>query len=246
MILSANQPLCPQHIAIIMDGNGRWAEKRQLPRAVGHKAGVKTLRKIVEHCVTRNIEILTVYAFSSENWCRPEQEVSLLMDLFMSSLKEEVKDLHDNNVMLRFIGERKAFSEKLQRTISDAETLTLNNNGLRLIISANYGGRWDIVTSCKIIIEKINAGEITIDEFNESLMNKTLSLGDLAEPDLFIRTGGEKRISNFLMWQLAYTEMYFTDILWPDFGSNQLDKAMAWFSDRQRRFGRTAEQIESA
>jgi len=204
------------------------------------------LRKIVEHCVTRNIEILTVYAFSSENWCRPEQEVSLLMDLFMSSLKEEVKDLHENSVMVRFIGDRNAFSENLQKTITEAESLTLNNNGLRLIIAANYGGRWDIISSCKKIIEKVNAGEITIDEFNESLMNKTLSLGDLAEPDLFIRTGGEKRISNFLMWQLAYTEMYFTDILWPDFGSDQLDKAMAWFGDRQRRFGRTAEQIESA
>ncbi len=246
MILSSKQQRYPQHITIIMDGNGRWAKKRQLPRAAGHKAGVKTLRKIVEHCVTRDIEILTVYAFSSENWRRPEQEISLIMDLFMSSLKEEAKDLHDNNVLLRFIGNRKAFSKNLQTTIAEAETLTSTNNGLRLIIAANYGGRWDIVSACKKIIEKANSGEIAVDELSESLMDKTLCLGDLTEPDLFIRTGGEKRISNFLLWQLAYTEMYFTDILWPDFGPDQLDKAMAWFSDRKRRFGRTAEQIESA
>lgn len=233
----------PGHVAIIMDGNGRWASGRNLPRAAGHNAGVKTLRKIVEHCVARKIDILTVYAFSSENWRRPKKEVSLLMELFMSSLKSEAQDLHKNNIVLRFIGECTAFPEKLQATIADAEALTADNTGLSLVIAANYGGRWDIVTACKKLVEKAKSAEIDICNIDETLLNQTMCLGDVIAPDLFIRTGGEKRISNFLIWQLAYTELYFTDTLWPDFGAEQLDEAFAWFSERQRRFGRTAEQV---
>ena len=233
----------PDHVAIIMEGNGRWANGHNLPRAAGHNAGVKALRKIAEHCVDRKIDILTVYAFSSENWRRPKKEVSLLMELFMSSLKSEAQDLHKNNIVLRFIGERTVFPEKLQATIADAEALTADNTGLSLVIAANYGGRWDIVTACKKLAEKTKSAEIDVSNIDEALLNRTMCLGDLIAPDLFIRTGGEKRISNFLLWQLAYTELYFTDILWPDFGAEQLDEAVAWFSERQRRFGRTAEQV---
>ncbi|MCH7695923.1 MAG: di-trans,poly-cis-decaprenylcistransferase [Proteobacteria bacterium] len=239
----SNHLQVPGHVAIIMDGNGRWANGHNLPRAAGHNAGVKALRKIAEHCVDRKIDILTVYAFSSENWRRPEKEVSLLMELFMSSLKSEAQDLHKNNIVLRFIGERTVFPEKLQATIADAEALTADNTGLSLVIAANYGGRWDIVTACKKLAEKTKSAEIDVSNIDEALLNRTMCLGDLIAPDLFIRTGGEKRISNFLLWQLAYTELYFTDILWPDFGAEQLDEAVAWFSERQRRFGRTAEQV---
>ena len=239
----SNHLQVPSHVAIIMDGNGRWAKGHNLPRAAGHNAGVKALRKITEHCVDRKIDILTVYAFSSENWRRPEKEVSLLMELFMSSLKSEAQDLHKNNIVLRFIGERTAFPEKLQATIADAEALTADNTGLSLVIAANYGGRWDIVTACKKLAEKTKSAEIDVSNIDEALLNRTMCLGDLIAPDLFIRTGGEKRISNFLLWQLAYTELYFTDILWPDFGAEQLDEAVAWFSERQRRFGRTTEQV---
>lgn len=239
----SNHLQVPGHVAIIMDGNGRWANGHNLPRAAGHNAGVKALRKIAEHCVDRKIDILTVYAFSSENWRRPEKEVSLLMELFMSSLKSEAQDLHKNNIVLRFIGERTVFPEKLQATIADAEALTADNTGLSLVIAANYGGRWDIVTACKKLAEKTKSAEIDVSNIDEALLNRTMCLGDLIAPDLFIRTGGEKRISNFLLWQLAYTELYFTDILWPDFGAEQLDEAVAWFSERQRRFGRTTEQV---
>lgn len=239
----SNQLQVPGHVAIIMDGNGRWANGHNLPRAAGHNAGVKALRKIAEHCVDRKIDILTVYAFSSENWRRPEKEVSLLMELFMSSLKSEAQDLHKNNIVLRFIGERTVFPEKLQATIADAEALTADNTGLSLVIAANYGGRWDIVTACKKLAEKTKSAEIDVSNIDEALLNRTMCLGDLIAPDLFIRTGGEKRISNFLLWQMAYTELYFTNILWPDFGAEQLDEAVAWFSERQRRFGRTAEQV---
>ncbi len=239
----SNHLQVPGHVAIIMDGNGRWANGHNLPRAAGHNAGVKALRKIAEHCVDRKIDILTVYAFSSENWRRPEKEVSLLMELFMSSLKSEAQDLHKNNIVLRFIGERTAFPEKLQATIADVEAMTADNTGLSLVIAANYGGRWDIVTACKKLAEKTKSAEIDVSNIDEALLNRTMCLGDLIAPDLFIRTGGEKRISNFLLWQLAYTELYFTDILWPDFGAEQLDEAVAWFSERQRRFGRTAEQV---
>lgn len=234
----------PKHIAIIMDGNGRWAKTRHLPRSAGHKAGVKALRKIVEHSVARRIEVLTVYAFSSENWRRPEKEVSLLMELFMSSLKSEVKDLHSNNVKLLFIGDRSALPVKLQDSIAESESLTADNTGLTLVVAANYGGRWDITAACVRLLEMAGRGEIAREDINESLFHEMVCLGHLPDPDLFIRTGGEKRISNFLLWQLAYTELYFTDLLWPEFGPEDFDGALTWYGERQRRFGRVSEQVE--
>jgi len=245
MTATKNQQL-PHHVAIIMDGNGRWANKRHLPRVAGHKAGVKVLRKSVEHCIARGVGILTVYAFSSENWRRPKEEVSFLMELFMASIKEQVKDLHKNNVMLRFVGDTAAFSPKLQEAINEAEFTTRENTGLNLVIAVNYGGRWDIVTVCRKLAQKVKLGEMDVEDLDEATINGESCLGNLSEPDLFIRTGGEKRISNFLLWQLAYTELYFTDVLWPDFGIQELDKAIEWYADRQRRFGRTSEQVEQA
>ncbi len=227
----------PQHIAIIMDGNGRWAKQKGLPRVAGHRAGVKTLRKLIEHAVSLKLNAITVYAFSRENWQRPQQEVSLLMDLFMTALNSEVADLHKNNVCLSFIGERSAFNEKLQNSIRESESLTSSNSGLNLNIAVNYSGRWDILQACKSLINDSL-------ELNEELISSRLSLADRPEPDLFIRTGGEQRISNYFLWQLAYTELYFTETLWPDFDSGQLDIALEWFASRQRRFGKTSEQIE--
>ena len=234
----------PKHIAIIMDGNGRWAKKRNLPRIAGHRAGVKTLRKLIEHSVSINLETMTVYAFSRENWQRPQKEVGLLMDLFMTALQSEVKELHKNNVHLKFIGDRTAFSDKLQETIADSESLTSSNSGLCLNVAANYSGRWDITQAFQLISKELVSNNLTIDDINETLISDNLALTGREGPDLFIRTGGEQRISNYLLWQLAYTELYFTDILWPDFDSEQLDLAINWFANRQRRFGKTSEQIE--
>lgn len=233
----------PRHIAIIMDGNGRWATQRHLPRVAGHKSGVETVRNIVESCAKYNIEALTLFAFSSENWRRPDKEVSLLMELFMTALKREVKKLHENNVKLEFIGDRSAFSERLQQSIREAEEHTIDNDGLKLNIAANYGGRWDIANAAKALAKAVQQQAIDINEITPESFCQYLSLAALPEPDLFIRTGGEQRISNFLVWQLAYTELYFTDVLWPDFTQDELLKAMDWFSTRQRRFGRTGEQL---
>ena len=236
----------PRHIAIIMDGNGRWAEQRRLPRAAGHRNGVTALRKIVEHCVASDIPALTVYAFSSENWGRPRQEVSFLLELFMSALDEEVDALHENRVCLRFIGECTAFSQQLQATMAAAQKLTAGNGGLSLNIAVNYGGRWDIVQAARELALQAVAGRLQAEEINEALLCRYLSLAKLPEPDLFIRTGGERRVSNYLLWQIAYTELYFSDLLWPEFSPQALDEAILWFQGRQRRFGRTAEQIEQA
>lgn len=235
----------PKHIAIIMDGNGRWAKNKNQPRVAGHRAGVKTLRKLIEHAVKNRLNIMTVYAFSRENWQRPETEVSLLMDLFMTALNSEVKDLHKNNVCLSFIGDKSEFSEKLQKTISQSESLTTNNTGLKLNVAANYSGRWDITQALQSISEEIQSGGIKQEELDESMISERLCLANCDEPDLFIRTGGEQRISNYFLWQLAYTELYFTDTLWPDFSPEELDKAIDWFKNRQRRFGKTSEQIET-
>ncbi len=234
----------PRHIAIIMDGNGRWAKKRFLPRNAGHKAGVETVRRVLTLCAEKGVEVLTLFTFSSENWRRPKEEVSLLMSLFMMALKREVKILHKNNVRLRLVGAPDAFSEKLQKLVSDAEELTKNNTGIILVIAANYGGRWDIVDTAKRLTKQVQEGTLQVEDINESLFKQNLSLGDLPEPDLFIRTGGEKRISNFLMWQLAYTELYFTDTLWPDFDKAAFLKALESFQGRERRFGRTSEQVQ--
>ncbi|MCK5524494.1 MAG: isoprenyl transferase [Thiomargarita sp.] len=234
----------PRHIAIIMDGNGRWAKKRFLPRYAGHKAGVETVRKILKLCAEQKIKVLTLFAFSSENWRRPKKEVSLLMELFMTALQREVKRLDKNNVRLRIIGVREAFTEKLQELIHEAEKRTEHNSGLTLNIAANYGGHWDIVEAAKRLAEKVEQGTLKSQEINESLFAEQLCLANLPEPDLFIRTGGEKRISNFLLWQLAYTEMYLTETLWPDFDKAAFMEALNSFSARQRRFGRTSEQVE--
>ena len=242
-----NQPLInginPRHIAIIMDGNGRWAQKRLMPRIMGHHAGVKAVRKIVEYCAKEKIEVLSLFAFSSENWRRPKDEVSLLMELFMTTLQSEVEKLDRNNIRLKIIGDKDAFPEKLQEKIRAAETKTQENTGLTLVIAANYGGRWDITQAVRKIVAGIKQGEIQEQDISEQLISEHLVTADLPEPDLFIRSGGEERISNFLLWQLAYTEFYFTDELWPDFDQNLLDKAINSFKGRQRRFGHTGEQM---
>lgn len=233
----------PRHVAIIMDGNGRWAQKRFMPRAFGHQAGVKAVRKIVEYCAKHEVEVLTLFAFSSENWRRPKDEVSLLMALFMATLQREVDKLERNNIRLRFIGDRAAFSDKLQAKMAEAELQTQHNTALTLVIAANYGGRWDLSQAFRTVAEKIADGTLKHQDVSEQLINQHLSTADLPEPDLFIRTGGEQRVSNFLLWQLAYTEMYFTPTLWPDFDQNLLEEAINSFKTRQRRFGHTGEQL---
>ena len=233
----------PQHIAIIMDGNGRWAEKRLMPRIMGHKAGVKTVRNIVECCVKEEIKVLSLFAFSSENWRRPKKEVNMLMELFIGTLQSQVDKLDKNNIKLRIIGDKSAFSEKLQNKIIQAERQTENNSGLVLVIAANYGGRWDITQAFRQITAKIVAGELLAEEITEQLIGQHITTAELPEPDLFIRSGGEERVSNFLLWQLAYTEFYFTETLWPDFDQALLTEAINSFKSRQRRFGHTGEQL---
>lgn len=233
-----------KHVCIIMDGNGRWAKKRFMPRFAGHKAGLGALRKIVASCVEEKVEVLTVFAFSSENWRRPEKEVSLLMELFASALSREVKKLHEHNVQLRVVGELSAFSDKIRSLIDDAVSLTSTNTGLVFNIAANYGGRWDIMQATKQVALKVKSGELDADDITEETIEEHLTLSGLAEPDLFIRTGGEKRVSNFILWQLAYCEFYFTDILWPDFNKKIFIEAIDSFHARQRRFGRTGDQLK--
>ncbi|MDH5518568.1 MAG: isoprenyl transferase [Gammaproteobacteria bacterium] len=240
----ASPAVLPAHIAIVMDGNGRWAKKRMMPRAAGHKAGVAALKKIIESASEAGIKCLTVFAFSSENWNRPEREVAILMDLFVSSIKKYLPELQQAGVVLRFIGDRSVFSDKLKASLQQAETSTQNNNFLNLNIAMNYGGRWDITEAAKKMLQDTSSGAVAAEQINESLFSEYLSLADLPAVDLFIRTGGEHRISNFLLWQCAYSELYFTDVLWPDFNGQELKQATQWFSSRQRRFGRTGEQVE--
>lgn len=234
----------PRHVAIIMDGNGRWAQKRGLPRVAGHKAGVETVRSVIQACVEKGIEVVTLFAFSSENWRRPEKEVSLLMSLFLMALQREVKKLHKNGVKLRIVGDVSAFDNKIQEQIKKAESLTKDNNKLVLNIAANYGGQWDITQSVKLLAEQVESGELKSSDITSDSISKNLSMSELPEPDLFIRTGGEQRISNFLIWQLAYSELYFTNTLWPDFDGDAFELALSSFAGRQRRFGHTGEQIE--
>jgi undecaprenyl diphosphate synthase len=233
----------PRHIAIVMDGNGRWAQKRFMPRTVGHQAGVKAVREIVEYCAEHSVEVLTLFAFSSENWRRPEAEVSLLMSLFMATLQREINKLDRNNIRLRFIGDRTAFSDKLQQKMAEGEAQTQNNSALTLVVAANYGGHWDMCQAFQKVAEKMAEGKLINQQINEELINQYLSTAGLPEPDLFIRTGGEQRVSNFMLWQLAYTELYFTPTLWPDFDQNSLEDAIKSFKSRQRRFGHTSEQV---
>ncbi len=233
----------PRHIVVVMDGNGRWANKRLLPRAAGHKAGVNATRSIVENCASHKIEALTIFAFSSENWNRPQAEVKSLMSLFVSTITAEVKKLHKKNVCVKFIGDKTRFSDKLQNSINTSELLTENNTGLQLNIAANYGGRWDIMQASRKLYCDLQKTNADIDSIDEDALDKYLSLSHLAAPDLFIRTGGEQRISNFLIWQLAYTELYFVDTLWPDFSDDDFSEALQWYAGRQRRFGKTGQQI---
>ncbi len=243
-----NAPLSriPRHIAIIMDGNGRWAKRRNLPRTAGHQAGVSAVRKTVEHCAERGVEVLTLFAFSSENWRRPKEEVNVLMRLFMMTLDRETKKLNNNNIRLRVIGDRSAFPDLLQRKINESEQMTQSNRRMTLVIAANYGGRWDIVQAARRLAQEAKNGSLNPDQINESLLASRLSSADLPEPDLFIRTGGEQRISNFLLWHLAYTELYFTETLWPDFDEIALDEAISEYSQRERRFGYISEQLTKA
>lgn len=234
----------PRHVAIIMDGNGRWAKKRFLPRIAGHRAGVEAVRNVVQACAQRGVEVLTLFAFSSENWRRPPSEVGLLMDLFMTALERETRRLHENNVRLRVIGERSAFSGKLQEKIIAAEQRTAANTGLTLVVAANYGGRWDITQAARAVAQKVEGGQMHASQITENVLEQHMALHGLPDPDLFIRTGGEERISNFLLWQLAYTEFYFTETLWPDFDGRIFEDALTSFARRQRRFGRTGEQVE--
>lgn len=230
----------PRHVAIIMDGNGRWAKKRFLPRVAGHKRGVETVRDMVKQCATMGVEYLTLFAFSSENWRRPEEEVSFLMGLFMDALKREVSKLHQNNIKLILIGDRSRFDEALCARIDEAESLTKGNTGLTLTIAANYGGRWDMLQA---VNQMLLAKPELAGKFTEEDLAPFLTMPYAPEPDLFIRTGGEKRISNFLLWQLAYSELYFTDTLWPDFDEAAFNLAIQSYQQRERRFGRTSEQL---
>ena len=236
-------PPVPKHVAIVMDGTGRWAARRGLPRTAGHREGVKTARNIIETCGRLGTQALTLFAFSSENWRRPTSEVSLLMSLFLTTLRSEVRRLVDNNVRLRFIGDRQVFSDRLRAAMTQAEGDTRDCSGLNLVIAANYGGRWDIVQAARRISDQVLAGRILPEDVTEDALHGLTCLADLPDPDLFIRTGGERRISNFLIWQLAYTELYFADCLWPDFDEAELDRALADFERRQRRFGQTGEQV---
>ena len=236
----------PAHVAIIMDGNGRWASTRHLPRFAGHKAGGNAVKSSVWLCANAGVEALTLFAFSSENWSRPKEEVGLLMGLFINALQNEIKEIHEENVRLKIIGDTRAFNTDLQRHITTAESLTAENSGLELRIAANYGGRWDIVQAAASVARAVDEGVLNATEVDETQFSKHLALAGLPEPDLFIRTGGERRISNFLLWNLAYTELYFSDVLWPDFGSEEFGRALKWFAGRQRRFGRTGEQIEAS
>jgi len=230
----------PNHIAVIMDGNGRWARKRFLPRVAGHKRGVDVVRDVVKQCAMMNVKFLTLFAFSSENWRRPDDEVSFLMSLFMDALKREVVKLHDNNIRLILIGDRSRFSAELIAQIESSELLTANNTGLVLTVAANYGGRWDVLQATNRMVSALPQ---KVGQFEEEDLSPYLSMHYATEPDLFIRTGGEKRISNFLLWQLAYTELYFTDTLWPDFDSKAFSAAIQSYQKRERRFGRTSEQL---
>ncbi len=233
----------PRHVAIIMDGNGRWAKKRHLPRVAGHKAGLESAREIVESCVKKKIEVLTLFVFSSENWQRPQDEVSYLMQLFFTILERDAKKLHEQNVQFRVVGDRSRFDDKLQDQIRKVELLTVHNTGLKLILAANYGGRWDITYAFQKIAERLVNGKLKPRDISEKTIQAELSLSDLPDPDLFIRTSGEMRISNFLMWQLAYTELYFTDVYWPDFKADEFEKALEFYAKCERRFGLTSEQL---
>ena len=228
----------PNHIAIIMDGNGRWAENCGKGRKFGHQKGAKSAREVVRYIGSLGIEYLTLYAFSTENWGRPIKEVNLLMSLFIETLDLEISDLNDNNVKIKFIGDRSSLKDSLVKKIEKAEILTTTNQGLKLSVALAYGGRWDIINAAKNILKKIKKSEVNPSDLDEKLFSSSLQLGDIPGPDLLIRTGGERRISNFLLWNIAYTELYFDDVLWPEFSKNNLDQAIEFYKERKRRYGK--------
>lgn len=234
----------PRHVAIIMDGNGRWAQQRKMPRTYGHKKGVEATRRSIAFFARAGVEQLTLFAFSSENWKRPQDEVSTLMSLFISSLQKNTDELDTNGIRIRFIGDRLAFSDKLIDQIEKSEAQTMQNKQMTLNIAANYGGQWDIMQAVRKLLQRVEDETLSIDALTQEHLAHELSLSDAPDPDLFIRTGGEKRISNFLLWQIAYAELYFTDVLWPDFSEEIMQHALDTFANRQRRFGKTAEQIQ--
>lgn len=250
MTAPANQtgvlPALPRHVAVIMDGNGRWARRRALPRVAGHRKGQERVRELVTACGDKGIRHLTLFAFSSENWGRPAEEVQTLMDLFGRALAQEIDRLHENKVRFRVIGDTARFEPALQAAIQAAQQRTQGNDALTLSIAANYGGRWDIAQASAAIARRVAAGELRVEDIGAETVARHLCLADAPEPDLFIRTGGESRVSNFLLWQLAYTELYFTPVLWPDFDGEQFEQALAWYAGRQRRFGLTGEQVDAA
>lgn len=235
----------PRHVAIIMDGNNRWAKKRLLPGVAGHKAGVDAVRAVIEVCAEAGVEVLTMFAFSSENWQRPADEVSALMELFLVALRREVRKLDENGIRLRIIGDRTRFHPELQAAMREAEAATAGNTRFLLQVAANYGGQWDIVQAAQRLAREVQGGHLAADDISAELLQGCLVTGDQPLPDLCIRTGGEHRISNFLLWQLAYAELYFSDLFWPDFKHAAMRAALADFSKRQRRFGKTSEQVEA-
>jgi undecaprenyl diphosphate synthase len=243
LVLQNDVKKIPQHVAIIMDGNGRWAQAQGKGRVAGHKAGVDSVRAVVKGARKAEVKALTLFAFSSENWQRPEKEVSVLMDLFMFVLTKEVKRLHKNNIRFQVIGDLSRFSERLQNTITQSEQLTANNTGLVLSVAANYGGRWDITNAAKQLVSQVQNNEIMLDNITEDSLHQHTCLAKLPSLDLMIRTGGDYRISNFLLWQAAYAEFYFTDTLWPDFDEQEFEQAINVYDQRERRFGKTGEQV---
>ena len=234
------------HVAVIMDGNGRWAKQRGKPRHAGHRAGVKSVRSTVEAAAERGVRFLTLFAFSSENWRRPEEEVSSLMSLFVEALRREVDELHKNNVRLRFIGALEQLSDGLRRKIAAAEAKTAGNTGLTLLVAVAYGGRWDITLAARTLAEKVAKGDLRAENVTEEKLAAELQLAGVPDPDLLIRTGGEQRISNFLLWNIAYAELWFTDVLWPDFDKTEFDNALEAYAGKQRRYGHTGDQVEAA
>ena len=239
------QATLPSHVCIIMDGNGRWAKKRLMPRSFGHRKGVETTRRMVEFFAHAGIKHLTLFAFSSENWNRPDEEVNSLMQLFMQSLQKYTDEMHEQGIRIRFIGNRNVFSDSLQQQIDATEIKTFNNNTMTVNIAANYGGHWDIVNAARVLARQVQGGELEVADIDERIFKRTLALGDSPDPDLFIRTGGEQRLSNFLLWQLAYAEFYFSDRLWPDFADADVRAALDEYARRQRRYGKTGEQVEA-
>ena len=240
--MSATPPI-PGNIAIVMDGNGRWAKSRNRPRNMGHQAGLKALRATIEYCAKLGVNTLTVFAFSSENWNRPAGEISRLMEIFLRALDKEVGELHENGICLRFIGDKTAFKPAIQKKMSEAEILTTANRHMVANIAVNYGGRWDITQAAKRLAKAVSEDNLSIEDVDEPIFADFLALAKSPDPDLFIRTGGEMRISNFLLWQSAYTEFYFTSVLWPDFDKETLDQAVSSFQLRERRFGKTSDQV---